>query len=265
MTFLPIVILAVVQGIAEFLPVSASGHRVIAAAFLGWPDQSTILGVAVHAGTLLAVVAYFWRDIWEMLTGAAGAFAGRRGPGLTLLLFVAAATIPVFAAAYFGMRYIGAPPRSVEMVAWTTLGFGLLLGIVDRLCMTVRRIEHMNYAGALFVGAAQVLSLVPGVSRSGVTMTACRLLGMERREAARFSILLSIPAILGAAGIGAADLYRAGDVAIGADAVLAAALSFAAAIAAIAFMMRWLTQGSFMPFAVYRAILGAGLLYWVYS
>ena len=96
-------------------------------------------------------------------------------------------------------------------------------------------------------------------------MTACRLLGMERREAARFSILLSIPAILGAAGVGAADLYRAGGVAIGADAVLAAALSFAAAIAAIAFMMRWLTQGSFMPFAVYRAILGAGLLYWVYS
>jgi undecaprenyl-diphosphatase len=264
-TFFPIVILAVVQGIAEFLPISASGHRVLATSLLGWPAHSSVIAVAIHAGTLLAVLAYFWRDIWEMLTGGVGVFAGRKGPGFRLLLFVVIATIPIVAASYVGMRYLGAPPRSVETVAWTTLGFGLLLGIADRLCMTVRRIEHMNYAGAVFVGAAQVMSLFPGTSRAGITMTACRLLGMERREAARFSILLSIPAILGAAGMAAADAHRAGDISIGADAVLAAALAFAAALGAIAVMMRWLTHATFTPFVVYRVVLGAGLLYWLYS
>jgi undecaprenyl-diphosphatase len=264
-TFFQIVILAVVQGITEFLPISATGHRLLASTLLGWPDRSTALGVAVHAGTLLAVLAYFWRDAWEMLTGAAGAFAGRKGPGLSLLLFIAAATIPAAAVGYFALRYVGAPLHSVEMVAWATLGFGLLLGIADRLCMTVRRIEHMNYAGALFVGVAQVFALIPGASRSGIAMTGCRLLGMERRDAARFSILLSIPAIIAGAAVAAADLYRAGGLSFGADALLAAALAFAAALGAIAFMMRWLTHATFMPFAVYRVILGAGLLYWVYS
>ncbi|MPY72789.1 MAG: undecaprenyl-diphosphate phosphatase [Alphaproteobacteria bacterium] len=265
MTLFHIVILAIVQGITEFLPISASGHTVLASALLGWPDQGPLVDVAVHAGTLLAVAVYFWRDLWEMLAGAAGAFAGRKSPGLRLLLFLVVATIPVVVVGYFGLRYVSTALRSVEVIAWTTLLFGLLLGIADRLCMTVRRLEHMNHVGALFVGVVQVLSLIPGTSRAGVTMTACRLLGMERREAARFSILLSIPAILGAAALTGLDVYESGGLAFRANAVLAAALSFAAALAAIAFMMRWLTHATFMPFVVYRAILGAGLLYWVYS
>lgn len=265
MTLFHIVILAIVQGITEFLPISSSGHMVVTTTLLGWPDQGPLVDVAVHAGTLLAVVVYFWRDLWEMLAGAAGAFAGRRSPGLRLLLFLVVATIPVVAVGYFGLRYISTALRSVEVIAWTTLLFGLLLGIADRLCMTVRRLEHMNYVGALFVGVAQVLSLIPGTSRAGVTMTACRLLGMERGEAARFSILLSIPAILGAAALTGFDIYESGGLALRADAALAAVLSFAAALVMIAFMMRWLTHATFMPFVIYRAILGAGLLYWVYS
>ncbi len=131
--------------------------------------------------------------------------------------------------------------------------------------MTVRRIEHMSYAGAVFVGAAQVIALIPGVGRTGMSMTACRLLGIERRDAARFSILLAVPAILGGASIAALDLYRAGAFAIGPDAALAAVLSFAAALGAIAFLMRWLAHATFTPFAIYRVILGGGLLYWIYS
>ena len=265
MTLLHIVILAVVQGITDLLPIGASGHRVLASTLLAWPEQSTAVGVAVQAGMLLAVAAYFWRDVWEMLAGAAGGFAGRKGPGLKLLLFVAAATVPIAAVGYFGLRYIGMQFQGIGIVAWMTLGFGLLLGIADRLCMTVRRIEHMNYVGALFVGVAQVLSLIPGAGRAGVAMTACRLLGMERREAARFSLLLSIPAILGAAGTAAFDLYRAGGLTFGPDAALAAALSFAAGLGAIACMMRWLAHATFMPFVAYRVILGAGMLYWIYS
>ena len=264
MTFLHIVILAVVQGIAAFLPIGASGHRMAVAPVLGWPEQSSVIGVAIQAGTLLAVLAYFWRDVWDMLTGAAGAFAGRKGPGLKLFLFVAVATLPA-AAGYAVLRYLDRGLHGAEVVAWATLALGLLLGIVDRLCMTVRRIEHMSYAAALFVGAAQVIALIPGVGRTGMGMTACRLLGIERRDAARFSILLAVPAILGGACIAALDLYSAGAFAVGADAALAAVLSFAAALGAIAFLMRWLAHATFTPFAIYRVILGGGLLYWVYS
>lgn len=265
MTLFHIVILAIVRGITEFLPIGAAGHMVLTSTLLHWPDQGLLIDLAVHTGTLLAVVVYFWRDLWEMLAGAAGAFAGRKSPGPRLLLFLFVATIPVFVVGYFGLRYFGASLRSIEIIAWTTLLFGLLLGIADRLCMTVRRLEHMNYVGALFVGVAQVLSLIPGTSRAGIAMTACRLLGMERGEAARFSILLSIPAILGAATLAGMDIYKSGDLVLRADAALAAALSFAAALAAIAFMMRWLMHATFMPFVIYRVILGAGLLYWVYS
>lgn len=265
MTLFQIVILAIVQGITEFLPISSSGHLVLTSKLLGWPDQGLLMDIAVHAGTLFAVIAYFWRDLWEMLTGTAGALTGRRSSGLRMVLFLIVATLPVVIVGYFGMRYISTIFRSVEVIAWTTLLFGILLGITDRLCMTVRRLEHMNYAGALFVGLAQVLSLIPGTSRAGITMTACRILGMERRDAARFSMLMSIPTILAAATLASYEIYKEGDLALQYDAVLAACLAFATALIAIAVMMRWLMHATFMPFVVYRVILGIGLLYWVYS
>jgi undecaprenyl-diphosphatase len=264
-TLFQIVILAIVQGITEFLPISSSGHLVLTSHLLGWPDQGLLIDIAVHAGTLFAVIAYFWRDLWEMLTGTAGALTGRRSSGLRMVLFLIVATLPVVVVGYFGMRYISTIFRSIEVIAWTTLLFGILLGITDRLCMTVRRLEHMNYAGALFVGLAQVLSLIPGTSRAGITMTACRILGMERRDTARFSMLMSIPTILAAATLASYEIYKAGDLTLQYDAVLAACLAFVTALIAIAVMMRWLVHATFMPFVVYRVILGIGLLYWVYS
>jgi undecaprenyl-diphosphatase len=260
-----IVVLAIVQGITEFLPISSSGHLVLTSRVLGWPDQGILIDISVHAGTLLAVTVYFWRDLWEMTTGAAGIFTGRRAPALRLVICLLIATVPVVLAGYFGIRYIGEALRNVELIAWTTLGFGILLWIVDRLCMTVRRLEHMSYGGALLVGLAQVLSLLPGTSRSGITMTACRFLGMERREAARFSMLLSIPTILGAATLAGYEIYKAGDTALRLDAAIAAGLSFVTALCAIALMMRWLMHATFTPFVIYRVALGAALLYWVYS
>ena len=264
-TFLHTALLAIVHGITAFLPISASGHQALASALLGWPKQGLVVDAAIHGGTLLAVAAYFWRDLWEMLTGAAGAFTGKASPGLRLLGFLVVATAPVAAVGYFGLRRIGTDLGSVEVIAWTTLLFGLLLGIADRLCMTVRRLEHMNHVGALFVGVMQVLSLIPGTSRTGVAITACRLLGMERREAARFAMLLSLPALLGAAISAGIEIGKAGGVTLRADAALAAVLSFASALLAIAFLMRWLTHATYTPFVTYRVLLGAGLLYWVYS
>jgi undecaprenyl-diphosphatase len=264
-TLLPIVILAIVQGLTEFLPISSSSHLVLMSNLLGRPGQDLVIEIAVHAGTLLAVIVYFWRDLWEMLASLTGLFASRKAPGLRLVLYLFVATVPVALMGYFALRYISKVFGHVEVIAWTTLIFGLLLGLTDRLCMTVRRIEHMNYAGALFIGLAQVLALIPGTSRAGITMTACRILGIERRDSARFSMLLSIPTILGAAALAGLEIYKTGGSPLRLDAAFAAALSFVTALIAISLMMRWLLHASFAPFVIYRVILGMGLLYWVYS
>ena len=264
-TLLQLLVLAVVQGITEFLPISSSGHLVLTSQLMGWPDQGLIIDIAVHAGTLLAVILYFWRDIWMIVAGTASALTGRPAPGFKLLVFVVIATVPIVAAGYFGLSYIKTVARSIELIAWTTLGFGILLGVVDWLCMTVRRMEHLTYLGVIFIGCAQALALLPGTSRAGITMTACRALGMERREAARFSMLLSIPAILGATTLASLELYESGNVALSMDAAIAAALAFVTALIAIAAMMQWLMRATFTPFVIYRIVLGGGLLYWVYS
>ncbi|MBT5810426.1 MAG: undecaprenyl-diphosphate phosphatase, partial [Rhodospirillaceae bacterium] len=155
--------------------------------------------------------------------------------------------------------------RSAEVIAWTTLGFGVLLWLVDRLGLTIRRIEHLGVFNALFIGMAQVLALVPGTSRAGVTITAARLLGMERSEAARFSMLMSIPTILGAGLLIGLDLYESGDVALRTDVFLAVGLSFVTALVAIWGLMTWLRRSSFTPFVMYRMLLAAGLFYWIYG
>lgn len=260
-----ILILAVVQGITEFLPISSSGHLILTSKVLGWPDQGLIIDIAVHVGTLFAVMLYFWRDMWLMLVGVIRLATGRGGPGARLALYVVVGSIPVFVAGYFGKDFISSSLRSAEVIAWATLGFGILLWIADKAGMTLRTVEHLNWSGVLFIGLMQVLALIPGTSRSGITMTAARLLGMERPEAARFSMLLSIPTILGAGALSGYDLYQAGDVALGQDALIAAILAFVTAIVAIWALMLWLRNASFTPFVAYRLILAAGLLYWVYA
>ena len=266
MPLLHLVVLATVQGITEFLPVSSSAHLVIAPASLGWPDQGLIFDVAVHVGTLLAVMVYFWRDLLAMLRGLYDLMRGNPTARAHLALKVALGTVPLVpvGAALF---YTGgsAMLRSVEVIAWATIGFGLLLWLADRLGMTVRRLEHLGYAGALFVGAAQTLALVPGASRAGVTMTAARLIGMERADSARLSMLLSIPAIVAAGTVAGLELMHNGDAALRMDAVISGGLAFVTSLLAIALMMAWLRRAGFGPFVVYRLLLGAGLLAWVYS
>jgi undecaprenyl-diphosphatase len=260
-----ILILAIVQGITEFLPISSSGHLILTSKVFGWPDQGLAMDIAVHVGTLFAVMVYFWRDIWLMTVGVARLATGRGGPGARLALFVIVGTIPVVIVGFLGKEFIETSLRSAEVIAWATLGFGILLWISDRIGMTLRSIEHLTWGSALFIGLMQVLALIPGTSRSGITMTAARLLGMERREAARFSMLLSIPTILGAGVLSGYDLYKLGDISLGQDAVIAAVLAFITAIIAIWALMQWLRSASFTPFVLYRVILAAGLLYWVYA
>ena len=271
MPLLHITILALVQGITEFLPISSSGHLVLVWEMfdrLGWqvaeqaPSDRLVLDIAVHVGTLLAVCLYFWRDVVDMIAGVAKLALGKWTPGARLALYVVAGTIPLVIAGYLLKDLVSAVLRDVRIVAWATIGFGLLLFVGDRIGMTLRRIEHMTMGSAVAIGLAQVLALIPGTSRSGITMTAARFLGFERPEAARFSMLLAMPAILGAGTLAGLDIYRGGDLRLGADAAVAAAISFFVALAAIALMIRWLRRASFTPFVVYRLLLGGALLIW---
>ena len=264
-TVLQLVVLALVQGITEFLPISSSAHLILVPVFADWPDQGPMIDVAMHVGTLGAAMVYFRRDLWLMISGL-GRLGGRRhDPGARLLLHVVVATIPVVIAGAVLVASIGLDfLRSPALIGWTMLGFGLLLYAADRLNMTIRRIEHLTLAHALFIGVAQALALIPGTSRAGITMTAARALGYERGESARFSMLLAMPAIVGAGSLVGYELYRLGDLALTADAAIAALLAFVTAICAIGLMMAWLRRSSFTPFVLYRVALGGFLLWWDY-
>ncbi len=266
MTLLHIVVLALVQGITEFLPISSSGHLVLVPLLTDWPDQGMHMDVAVHVGTLLAVMLYFWRDVVAMVKGTLRLFKGKRDPGARLALMVIVGTIPVVVAGYAMSRSMDMDAlRSLEVLGWTTLGFGLLLLIADKMCMTVKRIEHMSLVDTIIIGLMQVLALVPGTSRSGITMTAARFLGYERSESARFSMLLSMPTIAAAGTLVALDLWKAGDIRVTEFALMGMGLSFVSALVAITAMMAWLRHAGFTPFVIYRVLLGGFLLLLAYG
>jgi undecaprenyl-diphosphatase len=218
----------------------------------------------VHVGTLLAVIIYFWRDIAAMLGGLGQLARGRRDAGGLLAVHVVIATVPVIAAGYALNEFGQDALRRADIIAWATLGFAIVLYLADRFCLTVRRLEHLRYGGALTIGLFQVLALIPGTSRSGITMTAARLLGMERSDAARFSMVISIPVILGAGLLKGFELYQSADQVMTLAAVYAALIAFIFAVLTIAALMAWLKRASFTPFVIYRVLLGLGLLYFVY-
>jgi len=262
---LHLAVLAVVQGITEFLPISSSGHLVLVPIFAGWPDQGLLMDVAVHVGTLGAVMLYFWRDLWSILVGLTRMAKGKKHPGSRLLGHMILGTIPVIAAGYYINEYYGDAFRSLMVIGWTTFGFGILLYLADKFGMTIRRIEHLSIGSTLFIGLAQCLALIPGTSRSGITITAARMLGFERLDAARFSMLLSIPTILGAGILKGWELYQLGNAQLTSDVFLAAGLAFGTALIALVLMMAWIRRATFTPFVIYRLLLGAALLALAYS
>jgi undecaprenyl-diphosphatase len=265
LSLLQIVVLSVVQGLTEFLPVSSSGHLILVPYFTGWPDQGLALDVAVHVGTLAAVLIYFWRDVLALLGGFFRLFAGQVTREGRLALYILAATIPALGIGFALEKIAGGTPRRVEVVAWAMIAFALVLWVADRVGMRVKRLEHMTLGQALVVGLAQPIAFIPGTSRSGITMVAARIMGFEREEAARFSFLLSIPAIVAAGLYEGLKLFHSGNGAALGGAGLALIFSAATGLAAIAFLMRWLRRSSFAPFVVYRLILGIGLLVWLYA
>lgn len=259
-----LIFLALIQGLTEFLPISSSGHLTLVHVLTGWADQGLMVDVAVHAGTLGAVLIYFRRDVWKMIVGSFMLLRGRMTPDGRLALYIVAATLPVifFGYALLKSGLVGSL-RTAEIVAWSNLFFAVFLWLSDRIGMTVRRLEHLSWGSAIVIGFAQVLALIPGASRAGVTISAARFLGFERAEAARFSMLLSIPTILGAGVATSAEVYQAGDMALGLDMMVAALLSLLAALGAIHIFMKMMTHMTLTPFVIYRLVLGVLLLAWV--
>lgn len=261
MTLFQLIVIAVVQGITEFLPISSSGHLYLTSALLSWPDQGVLVDAAVHLGTLLAVILYCWRDIGRMIGGFGSALTFRKTPGGMMLWYLFISSVPLVLAGG-ALAYLDRTEmfRSIEMVAWATIVFGLLLWLADLFGMTVKKVEHMTWGSALMIGMFQIIALIPGASRSGMTMTAGRMLGFERAEAARFSLLMSIPAILAAGGYSMMKIWLAGDLQFGLEVLVAMGVAFLTALPAIALMMAWLRRSGYGPFVIYRLILGGVLL-----
>ena len=265
MTDMQLAILAVIQGLTEFLPISSSGHLVLAPRIMGWADQGLTIDVAVHVGSLLAVLVYFYRDVATLAHGMVKIimFSSNSDSYLVWLLIVA--TLPVVGAGYALSHYgimdlIRAPENLLLIVGGATLGFGLLLWFGDSVGMTVRRISHLDFVDAVILGLSQSLALIPGASRAGTTITMARILAMERSEAARFSMLMSIPAILAAGALKTKELIDIGNEVMWMEAALATSFAFIAALISIWAMMRWLKRHTMRPFVYYRIILGGGIL-----
>ena len=269
MPFTQILILAAIQGITEFLPISSSGHLILVPKLTGLVDQGLMLDVAVHVGTLLAVILYFWRDILGMALAVLRTYrqiTNHRKLEAEFWLFckLTLATLPAIGFGFYVNRYMGADLRTLEIIGWATLCFGVLLFIADKINMTVRKMEHISFGGAFFIGLMQAVSLVPGTSRAGITMTAARFLGVERQDAARFSLLLSIPTIIGAGVLKGFELSISANEILFYDVLTVTGLSFLFALMAISLLMVWLRRASFTPFVIYRVLLGGVLLSIVY-
>ncbi|MGB3795374.1 MAG: undecaprenyl-diphosphate phosphatase [Alteraurantiacibacter sp.] len=281
MTFLEMLILAIVQGITEFLPISSSGHLILVPVFTGADDQGPMIDIAVHIGSLLAIIVYFFKDVWGL---ARGGFAtvgiGQAPEHKRLFWWILLGTIPAVivglsiklgtfnsvAEDWFGLTVLNedllASLRFTDLIAVNLILYGILLGIADYFGREDRSYEDLTWRDGLLVGMAQALALIPGTSRSGVTMTAARFLGFGRVEAARFSFLLSIPAVAGAGILIVPDLVDAGADMVR-EALITGVLTFIAAFGTMAFLMNFLKKASMMVFVIYRIAMGI-LLLWMF-
>ncbi len=262
MDLLHIVILAVIQGVTEFIPVSSSGHLNLVHALSQQPDQGVGMDVALHVGTLIAVMVYFRRDVGQLIMGAIGLVRRQETSASQQALHLIVATLPVLAAAAILLASgLIDPLRTARVVAWASLIFAVPLYLADRYADNTKTLAAMHTHPALLIGLAQILALIPGASRAGVTIMAARALGFEREAAARFSMLLSIPVILCFALFGLIELLYEADTTRLRDAALAAALAAIFAFATIHVFLRMTRTMSLLPFVLYRLALGFGLLW----
>ena len=262
-------LLALVQGITEFLPVSSSGHLVLVPSITNRSDHGVSIDVAAHIGTLIAVMIYVRSDLIKMTLALRNtALKSLRpnanilidAPSLMMIKMLIIATIPVIIAGFLVSLFEPDMLRLVQTVAISNIIFAIFLWHSDKTSPSGHTLSKMGLKQALFIGLAQMLALIPGTSRSGVTMTMARYLGFERLSAARFSLLLSIPVIIAAGCLQIVTLIRQEDIVVGAAALYVAIFSCIVALGAIRGMMKWLGRANFNLFVYYRFALGLVLL-----
>ncbi len=267
MSLFHLILVALIQGVTEFLPVSSSAHLILLPSLTGLADQGLAIDVAVHVGTLAAVILYFRADVRIALAGIPRLLTGRADtPGAKLALLLIIATIPVGIAG-FAIRQSGIDLalRSTAVIGWAMIIFGLVLYWADRTGHDTRKTSDWTLRQAAFLGLWQAIALIPGASRAGVTISGARAMGFDRHSAARIAMLMSIPTIAASGAFLFADVWAAGNLQLLKDAALAATLAFAAALGALSVMMRLLKTVSFTPYVIYRLGLGMVLLWIAYS
>ncbi|GAA3896704.1 undecaprenyl-diphosphate phosphatase [Halomonas cibimaris] len=266
MDWLQVIVLAAVQGFTEFLPVSSSAHLILIPALTPWGDQGLAFDVALHLGSLLAVMAYFRRDLAAMGRSSLAAMAGRGVDAeARLALAVVLATLPVCAIGFVLHDVIEGQLRVTPVIAAAMIGFGLLLGYADRGGNGRRDEYSLRGRDIAIIGLAQALALIPGTSRSGITMTAALLLGLGREAAARFSFLLSIPVIVLAGGMEAMTLSRQAAPIDWSALAWGTVLAGISAYFCIRLFLAVITRLGMQPFVVYRLVLGVWLLWLFYG
>lgn len=259
MDWIQIIVLALVQGITEFLPVSSSAHLILAPLLLGWQDQGLAFDVAVHVGTLAAVVVYFRKELGNISLACVRSFSGEHCKDSRLAWNVVLATLPMIPAGLLANDF-EADLRSPLLIAWATIGFGLLLWYAAKVGKASKHEYQIVMTMALVIGLAQCLALIPGTSRSGITITAAMLLGLTPVAAARFSFLLSIPVIVMAGGLKGAEWVEMGMPDSGYYLLAGAALSAISAWFCIHYFLKLLERIGMVPFVLYRLALGGFLL-----
>lgn len=260
MGWLEVLVLSIVQGLTEFLPVSSSGHLVFVPKIFGWEDQGLAFDVATHVGTLFAVIIYFRKEIFILLKDWISSVRYQKEVGESSLSWaLIVASIPVCLFGYIFRNLVEEYARSTLSIAFGSIVFGIILYIADRKNGT-KTVKDITLYLALIIGFAQVLALVPGVSRSGITLTAALFLGLERVSAAKFSFLLSIPIIFLAGVFEAVKLVNSQNFVEWDKIIGGTLLSFVAGYLCIHFFLKIISKWSLTPFVIYRVLLGVLLI-----
>lgn len=260
MTWYEAIVYGIVQGLTEFLPISSSGHLLLVPAFFGWEDPGALFTAVIQLGTMVAVVVYFWRDLLNVVTTWLRSLVTpslRSELNARMGWYLIIGTIPIVVFGVIFKDQVETAARSLYIVGTTLIVFGLILGGIDWASRKTRPVNSVKRSDAIAVGLAQALALIPGVSRSGATISAGLLMGLDREAAARFSFLLSIPAIVLSGLYGLYGELGAGSGGVGLmPLVIATVVSFVVGFGAIAFLLRWLVRHSLYIFVVYRVALG---------
>jgi undecaprenyl-diphosphatase len=260
MSLIQIIVLALIQGITEYLPISSSGHEILVPTLTGWPDQGVLTDAVTNLGTLLATTVYFWRDVVGMFWGLIDLLKRRMTYNSKLVTNVIIGSIPItILGLFFHLTKLDEQMRLPLVVAINSIVFGFLLYAADEYGLKRNKVEDITPKTALFFGLAQMLALSPGTSRSGVTMTAGRAMGFLRSDAARFSFLLSIPANLEGSVVKIGTALKDHQPITGAM-ILCGVLTFFVGLGTITILMRIIRTNSLLPFVVYRVLLGGALL-----